>query len=77
MFDESGRTLRLRTISLQPGRLPGVDVPQSTYCSEGGANFDPPMKIKLMFFPQSRGGGEFWSLMKTKLMLLARSANWS
>ena len=27
--------------SLQPGRLPGVDVPQSTYCSEGVANFDP------------------------------------
>ena len=30
-----------KTCSLQPGRLPGVDVPQSTYCSEGVANFDP------------------------------------
>ena len=29
------------TCSLQPGRLPGVDVPQLTYCSEGVANFDP------------------------------------
>ena len=31
----------LKASSLQPGRLPGVDVPQPTYCSEGVANFDP------------------------------------
>jgi hypothetical protein len=34
-------SLGVQTCSLQPGRLPGVDVPQSTYCSEGVANFDP------------------------------------
>ena len=48
------KKIDMETCSLQPGRLPGVDVPQSTYCSEGVANFDPSwlMKITLILFPQ-------------------------
>ena len=44
-------SLGVQTCSLQPGRLPGVDVPQSTYCSEGVANFDPSWRSSWCYFP--------------------------
>ena len=58
--------LLLKTCPLQPGRLPGVDVPQSTYCSEGWLILIPHEDKVDVISPTNIlfwGGGKFRSLI--------------